>query len=88
VLNEQPKLGKYYKEEQVFIKETTVDTSGTVKMTGEESPPTTEKKVEKGVTQAAKPTISVIKKFQEMYDNIGGEDDAQRDWVIFNSNFT
>ncbi|MBY8999574.1 MAG: hypothetical protein KGD64_01545, partial [Candidatus Heimdallarchaeota archaeon] len=29
ILNEQPKLGKYYKEEQVFIKETTDDTIGT-----------------------------------------------------------
>lgn len=78
ILNEQPKLGKYYKEEQVFIKETTDDTIGTVKMTEDESPPPTEKKEEKGVTQSAKSTLSVIKKFKEIYYNTEGKDDIQR----------
>lgn len=74
ILNEQPKLGKYYKEEQVFIKETTEDTIGTVKMTEEESPPTTKEKGEKGITQIAKPATSVNNRIQEMYDAIKGKD--------------
>lgn len=78
ILNEQPKLGKYYKEEQVFIKETTDDTIGTVKMTEDEQQPATEKKGERGINQAAKLTVSVIKKFQEMFDNTEGKDDIQK----------
>ncbi len=78
ILNEQPKLGKYYKEEQVFIKATTDDTSGTVKMTEDESPPTTEKKEEKGITQSVKPATSVKSKIQEMYDAIEGRDEKTK----------
>ena len=62
----------------MFIKETTDTTIGTVKMTEEESPLATEKKGEKGITQAVKPAMSVMKKFQEMYDNIEGKEDIQR----------
>ncbi len=64
----------------MFIKETTDDTSGTEKRTEEEQQPTLEKEVEKGITltQSAKPATSVIKKFQEMYNNTEGKDDIQK----------